>query len=124
METETPKHLRHALQVLADREGSFDLQDFNNEELLYLVMEGLKEKKYRAKQLFQWLYLHLAGSLDEMTNLPKSTREKLGDIVRVSALEHVGSFESSDGTNKLTFRCSDGAVIETVYIPSDNRNTL
>ncbi len=124
METETPKHLRHALQVLADREGSFDLQDFNNEELNYLMVEGLNEKKYRAKQLFQWLYLHLAGSFDEMTNLPKATREKLGDIVRVSALEHVDSFESSDGTNKLTFRCDDGAVIETVFIPSDNRNTL
>src|SRR5690606_6217509 len=124
METETPKHLRHALQVIAEREGRFDLQDFNHEELRQLVIEGLGEKKYRAKQLFQWLYLHLAGSCEAMTNRLNSTREKLGDIVRVSALEHVGSFESSDGTNKLTFRCDDGAVIETVYIPSDNRNTL
>lgn len=124
METETPKHLRHALQVLAEKEGRFDLQEFNHEELRQLVIEGLGEKKYRAKQLFQWLYLHLAGSFDEMTNLPKGTREKLDRFVRVSALEYQDSFESSDGTTKLTFRCDDGAVIETVYIPSDNRNTL
>ncbi|MBA2661134.1 MAG: 23S rRNA (adenine(2503)-C(2))-methyltransferase RlmN [Bradymonadaceae bacterium] len=124
MQSETPKHLRHALDVLRTKEGRFDLQDFTFAELAQLSIEGLGEKAYRGKQLFQWLYLHLAGSFDEMTNISKSSRAQLADVARVSALEHVGSHESADGTNKLTFRCHDGAIIETVFIPSENRNTL
>ncbi|MFU8806348.1 MAG: 23S rRNA (adenine(2503)-C(2))-methyltransferase RlmN [Bradymonadaceae bacterium] len=121
---ERSRNLNGALEVLATEQGRFDWHDFDHDEIQLLVLEGLGQKKFRAQQIYQWLYLHLAGEVDEMTNLSKDLRERMGRLSRASALKLKGTFEASDGTTKMTFECDDGAIIETVYIPADGRNTL
>jgi 23S rRNA (adenine2503-C2)-methyltransferase len=121
---ERSRSVEQALESLKSGQERIDWHDFNHDEIEVLVTEGLGEKKFRAQQVFQWLYLHLAGEVDDMTNLSKALRERMSAVSRVSALELQGTFEASDGTTKVTFRCDDGAIIETVYIPSDGRNTL
>lgn len=126
------RHLQEALDAIASGAlapsetgtAPVDLKNFTFEELGELMAKGFGEKRFRAEQVFQWMYLHLAPGAEDMTNLSKAFREKLEKSARVSPLVHEGSHESQDGTVKLTFRCEDGAVIETVYIPADGRNTL
>ncbi len=69
-----------------------ELQGFCSEE---------GEPKYRAKQIFSWMYDHLANSFDEMQNLPKPLREKLTEISSLTTLTFVTSeVSSSTGTKK------------------------
>lgn len=134
---EVSKHLREAraqLDKLHARASAGEqippqerlaLLDFSRDELRRFVVDAMGEKKFRADQLFQWLYTHLAADIDQMTNLSKSFRARLKPLVRLEPIEYMGVQRSgADGTSKLTFRCDDNAVIETVLIPSENRNTL
>lgn len=101
-----------------------DLMDFSLDELKKLIEGGLDERDFRADQIFEWIYRHLAADFDAMTNLSKDLRAKLSDVARVSPISFEGAHPSGDGTTKLTFKCDDNAVIETVLIPAENRNTL
>lgn len=53
-----------------------DLKSMTLEEL-ELALEQAGEKKFRAKQIFEWFHKRLASSMDEMNNLPKALKEKL-----------------------------------------------
>lgn len=101
-----------------------DLKSFTHPQLRELFKEGYGEKAFRADQIFGWLYQHMALDFDEMTNLSKALRAKLSRSANVSPLEFTGSHESPDGTVKLMFKCRDNSVVETVFIPSEGRNTL
>ena len=93
-----------------------ELQSFCSEE---------GEPKFRAKQIFSWMYGHLADSFDEMQNLPKPLREKLTEISSLNALKNITSeVSSSTGTTKYIFETAEGNKIETVLIPEIRRNTL
>ena len=52
------------------------IKTYSLEELQQLMKE-LDQPVFRAKQLYEWLYLHNASSYDEMTNLPRTLREQL-----------------------------------------------
>ncbi|MEZ4462851.1 MAG: 23S rRNA (adenine(2503)-C(2))-methyltransferase RlmN [bacterium] len=119
-------HLDEAINALRAGEVQVpvDLKNFSYDELRELVVEGLGEKAFRAGQLFEWLYKHRADEFDDMTNLSKSLRNGLRGLARTSALKPKGAYEAADGTTKLTFECDDGAVIESVFIPFDNHNSL
>lgn len=101
-----------------------DLMNFSLEELKHLVDRGLDERDFRADQIFEWIYRHLVADFEDMTNLSKDLRAKLGQVSRICPIEFKGDHPSEDGTTKLTFKCDDNAVIETVLIPSESRNTL
>lgn len=105
-------------------EERLQLKDYTFEQLEQLITEGLGQKRFRAKQIYQWLYGSMAEDIEQMTNLSKDFRQSLAMLTRASSLEHTGAYPSADGTTKLTFKCSDNSVIETVYIPADGRNTL
>ena len=93
-----------------------ELQSFCSEE---------GEPKFRAKQIFSWMYGHLADSFDEMQNLPKPLREKLTEISSLNALKNITSeVSSSTGTTKYIFETAEGNKIESVLIPEIRRNTL
>ena len=66
-----------------------DLKSMTLEELTEFVKE-LGEKPFRAKQLYQWMHVKLAESLDECTNLPKSLKEKLSEYSTVCVSTQVG----------------------------------
>ena len=57
-------------------------------------MKELGEKPFRAKQLYQWMHVKLAESLDECTNLPKSLKEKLSEYSTYTSLKTVKMLES------------------------------
>ena len=58
-----------------------DIKSMTLTELKELMTE-LGEKPFRAKQIYSWLHEHLAASWEEMTNLPKSLKQKLEEIGR------------------------------------------
>ncbi len=74
---------------------------------------------YRAKQVTDWLYRHQASRWDQMSNLPKSTREQLAHAFSLHAIEPVTVQGSSDTTRKVLWRLSDGAMVESVIIPAN-----
>jgi len=79
---------------------------------------------YRGRQIRHWLMNRLAGSFDEMTNLPQTLREQLKQSINISPLTHLNTEFSKDGTRKYLFRLADGHFIESVLIPERDHYTL
>lgn len=92
-----------------------------NELESWFIQAG--DKKFRAKQVWEWLWLKHATSFAEMTNLSKELRQKLGDHFSLPALVIDDVQQSSDGTVKSRFKTFDGHFIEGVLIPTDERQT-
>lgn len=74
------------------------------------------EKKFRATQIWEWLYQKRVQTFEEMTNLPKSLIEKLEATFVVNPLQQRIVQESQDGTVKYLFELPDGMLIETVLM--------
>ena len=110
--------------VQRDDEGRALLWSMTFEELTDWVQTELGEKPFRAKQLWKWLYIRLVGDFDEMTDLSKSVRAKLKEKARIDVLKLEDVYTSADGTRKLTWTTLAGATIESVLIPTEDRNTL
>lgn len=87
-------------------------------------LEQAGEKKFRARQIWQWLYHHQVQNWDEMKNIPKALREKLEAGFIFHALEKVEVQESSTGTRKILSQLIDGELIEEVLIPAADRRTV
>ncbi len=88
---------------------------------LEAYMLSIGEPKFRAVQVWQWLWQKMARDFDSMTNVSKSTREKLKECAIIS-WPHIKATEiSKDGTIKFLLSLSDGAEVETVLIPSASR---
>ncbi len=78
-----------------------------------------EQPSYRVAQLLEWLYVHRATHWDEMTNLPKSLRDRLRQHYSLNTLELVRKQGSRDSTQKFLWRLSDQALIESVLIPAN-----
>ena len=87
----------------------------------YFAMLG--EKKFRAKQVYEWIWLKHAASFEAMTNLSKDLRTKLSENFSLPALTTDILQHSSDGTVKTRFKTYDGHLVEGVLIPTENRQT-
>mgnify|MGYP001197130699 FL=1 len=85
--------------------------------------ENLGEKKFRAKQVYDWLWLKGAGSFEAMSNLSKELRTRLNEEFTLPSLTVDTTQVSSDGTIKSRFRTSDGHLVEGVLIPAEERKT-
>jgi 23S rRNA (adenine2503-C2)-methyltransferase len=96
--------------------GKIDLKGRNLTELQAFV-EGLGEKKFRAAQIYGWLYAKAAKNIDEMTDVSKNFRSVLNGMSEISNLETVDVKISADGTKKFLFKLADGMKIESVLIP-------
>ncbi len=100
-----------------------DIKSLSRAELSALVAE-LGEPGFRAKQIFTWLQKGVEG-FDEMTNLPKSLRQKLAErctlTVPVAERKQVSRL---DGTIKYLWRLADGNCIETVIMRYQHGNTV
>ena len=97
-----------------------DLQD------LETLCKEIGEPKYRAGQIYQWIWQKGVTSFEEMTNLSKSMRAKLNDGFGFFAPEIDLIQESKDGTQKIRFNLHDNLKIESVLIPvpGDERYTV
>ena len=74
------------------------------------------EKKFRADQIWEWLYRKRVQSFEEMANLSKDLIAKLNDQFVVNPLKQRIVQESADGTVKYLFELPDGMLIETVLM--------
>jgi len=90
---------------------------------LEAYFERIGEKKFRLKQVQEWLWQKHAHSFDAMSNLSKELRGKLAADFSLPALEVNTTQHSSDGTIKSRFKTFDGHFIEGVLIPTDERKT-
>jgi len=81
------------------------------------------EKSFRAKQVWEWLWVKSAHSFEEMTNLSKSLRNTLTDNFVIRPISVATSQRSKDGTIKSAFQLFDDEMIEGVLIPADDRMT-
>jgi 23S rRNA (adenine2503-C2)-methyltransferase len=85
--------------------------------------ETLGEKKFRVKQVWEWLWLKHAHSFGEMTSLSKDLRHLLTNHFSFPALTVDATQYSADGTVKSRFRTADNHLVEGVLIPTDERKT-
>ncbi|MFC3882624.1 23S rRNA (adenine(2503)-C(2))-methyltransferase RlmN [Bacillus songklensis] len=97
---------------------SYELQELEK----WLVENG--EKKFRGKQIYDWLYKKRATSFEEMSNLSKDLREKLADHFVLTTLKTAVQQTSSDGTMKFLFELHDGYTIETVLMRHEYGNSI
>ena len=103
------------------------LVGLNKKELNTLLTSmGVSEKQLnmRTNQLWNWIYVRGATSIDEMTNLSKEFRSELSKKFTVSRPEITKNETSSDGTQKWLIKFPDGSEIESVFIPDGDRGTL
>ena len=99
-----------------------DIREFSAEELI-AELEKLGEAKFRAKQVYEWLWKKSAHSFEEMTNLSKGLRTKLTEkFVLLPVRENIIQ-KSKDGTVKLGMKLHDNHLIEGVMIPEEDRST-
>jgi 23S rRNA (adenine2503-C2)-methyltransferase len=102
-----------------------DIRRLSQQELIDFVV-GIGEKKFRAKQIYEWLWQKSATSFDEMTNLSKGFREQLKTHFVIRPITEDMVQHSDDGTIKTRYKLHDGHLIESVLIPvtRDDRYTV
>lgn len=98
---------------------STNLLELTQDDLISLF-DSWGEPKFRAQQVWEWLYESRAASFDDMTNLPKNLREKLDANATIGILELVTEQSSRDGTIKRLYKLPDGQLIESVMMPYDD----
>ena len=96
-----------------------NLYELSQDELVNLFAEW-GEPKFRAGQLWDWLYDKRVDSFDAMTNFPKSLRERLKAEAQLGVLSLVTEQVSRDGTVKRLYRLPDGQLIESVLMLYDS----
>ncbi|MEK7356967.1 MAG: hypothetical protein AAB250_10985, partial [Bdellovibrionota bacterium] len=88
------------------------------------LLQSLGKEKFRAKQVFKWVYEKRVENYDEMSNVAKTFRAELPEIFHFELPRTVAELKSKDGTRKWLFDIGDGMTIETVLIPNKDRLTL
>lgn len=100
-----------------------NLYNYSLEKLEELML-SLQEKKYRATQLFKWIYEKRVTSFDEMSDVSKLFREVLNrDFCLVKPKIHKEQ-RSKDGTIKLLLELEDGDKVETVLMRYNYGNAV
>lgn len=97
--------------------------DFTLEELGEILL-SLGKEKFRAQQVFKWVYEKRVETFSEMSNVSKVFRSELPGIFHFQLPKTVAELKSKDGTRKWLFDIGDGMTIETVLIPNKDRLTL
>ncbi len=84
-------------------------------------MLNMGEPKFRAVQVWQWLWQKMAKDFESMSNVSKATRTKLAEVAHITWPKVSTVEKSKDGTVKFLLTLADGAQVETVLIPSESR---
>jgi len=106
-----------------DADGRKNLVGLSRDEL-EAEMLSIGLEKFRARQLWHWIYHRGATDFAVMTTLAKPVREKLADSHAIARPTVVKDLKSADGTRKWLLRMPDGQEVESVHIPEEDRGTL
>jgi len=104
-------------------DGSIDIKNCTLSELEAWVA-SLGESPYRARQIMRWVYEKQASSFEVMTDLPRTLRDRLENIGKISLFSIKTAARSGDGTLKFLFAMEDGSAIESVLIPGKSHHTI
>jgi 23S rRNA (adenine2503-C2)-methyltransferase len=104
-------------------ENKTDLKNFTL-PALEQFLQGQGKERFRATQIFKWIYQQDARTFEEMTNISKDLRKELEATATISNLQIEAVESGSDGTRKYLFTLADGQAVEAVLIPIEGRNTL
>jgi 23S rRNA (adenine2503-C2)-methyltransferase len=91
---------------------------------LTAFVEEMGEAAYRGRQIFASLHRRRLRSFNEMTDLPKDFRAKLGERATLSTLKVESRYLSVDGTRRYLMKTYDNLPVETVFIPEERRDTI
>lgn len=96
-----------------------------------LPLEALEEKmvasgqpKFRASQIFRWIYVEKQFDMSQWTDMSKEFRTYLVENFEIPSLTIAEEHHSEDGTAKYLVRLPEGEKVESVYIPKSTRSTL
>ncbi|QHI71233.1 23S rRNA (adenine(2503)-C(2))-methyltransferase RlmN [Aminipila terrae] len=99
------------------------LKDMTLKEM-EVFFENIGEKKFRAKQVYNWLYRGISG-FNEMTDLSKELREKLNTCAEIGSLKLIQVQHSkTDETRKYLFGLEDGNSVESVFMKYKHGNSI
>lgn len=103
-------------ELIKTSDNRIDIKSLTLPELTECIKD-MNEPAFRAKQLYEWMHIKQVASYDEMTNIPKSLRQKCRELFSYTSLDAVEVQESRlDDTKKFLFALSDGNVIESVFM--------
>ncbi|MBK8160033.1 MAG: 23S rRNA (adenine(2503)-C(2))-methyltransferase RlmN [Rhodospirillaceae bacterium] len=119
----TEKHAASFAPPSVDASGRRDLIGLDRGELEALMLE-VGEPKFRARQLWHWLYHRGERDFSKMLNLSKDFRVRLENQFFVGRPGIAVDLASKDGTHKWLLNLRDGQQVETVHIPEEDRGTL
>lgn len=97
---------------------SLDLSDLEE----YFL--SINEKKYRAKQLFEWLYVQRIAEYNKISNMSQSLLEKISHDYTFDVVKLQEKQVSKDGTIKYLFELYDGNLVETVLMRYEYGNSV
>lgn len=92
--------------------------------LLEEKMAAIGQPKFRASQIFRWLYVEKEFDISKWSDISKEFRQYLIENFEIPSLKTAEEHHSADGTAKYLVQLPDGEKIESVYIPKDRRGTL
>lgn len=102
----------------ANMDNKINLNSLSYAELENFVTSELNLSKYRAMQLWNWIWAKNCLDFEEMSDMSKETRQLLQEKAYLFRPTIVKVSKSSDGTTKFLLKLEDGELIETVLIPS------
>lgn len=108
---------------LLDSQDRVDIRSLDLPGIEALV-QGLGKEKYRALQVFKWVWQKGIRSFSEMSNISRDFQAALGEKAWLYRLDLVKEERSADGTRKFAWGLRDGLVVESVVIPEEDRTTL
>ena len=107
-----------------DAEQRTDIKSLPYPQLEQWIL-GQGEKKFRARQLYQWMHEKHVSSLDAMGNLPGSLKQKIRKTCVFTVLEQVTcQVSAQDGTRKYLFGLADGNMVESVLMRYHHGNSV
>ena len=110
--------------INTNTDGRIDILSLNLDELSEIINE-MGEKKFRAKQIFQWLHVKRVDDFSQMSNLSNGLRQKLSEKFHLTKLNICKRLESkNDNTIKYLFELEDGNHIESVLMEYNHGNTI
>ena len=104
-------------------DGRTNLLGLSREEIS-TALTALDVERYRADQIYGWIYAKGETDFEAMTNLSKNLRSRLQDAFRIDRPGITADQQSVDGTRKWLLGFEDGNAAETVHIPEADRGTL
>ena len=101
---------------MTDSPRSLNLAELDRPQLA-AAFERLGLERFRADQVFRWIYRRGVTGFDAMTDLPQSLRAVLTSDFTLPTPQILQREQSIDGTEKFLLRLSDGRQVESVFIP-------